>query len=214
MRQNLLFPPGLGRYANYHTCLVPPLQHTRDAVMMPRHNVGLLLILLFTPAWSLAAEAIPNADFDQGDSSPSGWSLSEGNGRWLDRHVLEVAGNGEDSTRWRSEPVALKPGGLYRFQTRARLARGTGLATVGPEFANRDVEQLTKEWQWFDHVFCVPDGRESVRFHVGQWHSNGTLQFDAARLATVMPIYRKFGTLRLGDGESIRGGRYVFDGSF
>ncbi len=159
------------------------------------------------------APEVPNADFDQGADAPAGWKLSGGKGRWVNREFLEVTGDGKGGNYWWCKcPFA--PGGLYRFQMRARCdGAGGGCVTSGPAFANRDWS-LTNEWNWCGHVFRAPDGISADILRIGQWRNNGTSQFDAVSLVPVVPVYKAVGPLRLGEGESIRGGRYTFAGSF
>ena len=68
------------------------------------------------------APLVPNPHFDQGDAAPLGWTLSGGQGRWVDRHMLEVTGTGSDSNQWQCT-CRFAPGGLYRFQVRAPRRR-------------------------------------------------------------------------------------------
>jgi hypothetical protein len=177
-----------------------------------RAVILLTTMVLLLPGLTAPA-AIPNANFDQGTDAPAGWKLVEGRGNWVDRQMLAVTGDGKDTARWQSEPYQFTPGGLYRFQVRARRDKGTGSAISGPEFANCDYDELGADWRWLGQVFRVPDGVTSGCFRVGHWQADGTLQFDAARLTAVLPVYLQVGGLTLGQGESIRGDRYAFDGS-
>lgn len=171
-----------------------------------------LLLILHAASLAFAADVPANADFDQGDTSPVAWTLSGGQGRWIDRQVLEVTGSGNDSNHWRTDyPFA--PGGLYRFKMLARSPNGGGSAISGPSFANRDYG-LSSNWNWYGHVFRASDDTSGSYLRLGQWHAVGPLQFDAVRLAPVMPIYKTVGSVQLGDGESIAAGRYAFAGSF
>jgi|GEM_PF-232423 len=152
---------------------------------------------------------VPNADFTQGGDSPEGWTLSGGKGRWVDRNILEVTGTGDDSNQWHCK-CRFEPGRLYRFEMRARGGSG---AIAGPPFANRDY-QLSDSWNWHGHVFRAPDGAGEDILRIGQWHGDGSNQYDAVRLAPVAPVHKIVGNLRLGDGESIREGQYHFRGDF
>ena len=155
---------------------------------------------------------VPNGDFSQGETTPSDWKLSGGEGRWVDHSILEVTGKGSDSNSW-SCKYSFAPGALYRFQMRARCPGGNASAICGPSFANFD-QPISDDWTWCSHVFRTMDVTTPGELRVGQWQVNGSLQFDAVRLAPVMPVYRKVGNLPLGEGESISAGRYDFDGSF
>ena len=155
---------------------------------------------------------LPNPDFDKGDQSPSAWTLSGGKGRWVDRHVLEVTGSGTDSNSWQCD-YRFTPVALYRFETRARRISGSGCAITGPSFANLDI-QPTDEWRWYGYFFRAPDRVEDSHVRLGQWQANGAIQFDAVRMMTALPVHKITGDLVLGQGESIRGGRYTFSGTF
>ncbi|NLG54391.1 MAG: hypothetical protein GX542_01870, partial [Rhodococcus sp.] len=181
---------------------------------MMRHSLAAVLcgvLGLWLSGHSVDAASIPNAEFDAGDQSPAGWTLVEGNGRWVDRQMLEVGGDGKDSARWQSEAVALTPGTLYRFEVRARRISGNGVVTAGPEFANHDYSGLGEDWQWLGHVFRVPDGVESARLRVGQWHLDGVAQFDAVRLTPVMPVHLRIDGFTLGEREGVVDGCYRFE---
>lgn len=156
---------------------------------------------------------VRNPDFTEGTAGPAGWRLSGGQGKWVDRQILEVTGTGNDSNLWRSEEIALKPGTLYRFGVRAR-GRGAGSFIAGPSVANRDYSGLSGDWAWYGHVFRVPDNVSKDYLRVGQWQAKGTVQFDAVGLKRAIPVCRPVGKLLLGEGESIQNGRYSFQGSF
>ena len=169
----------------------------------------------------LAEVNIPNADFRRPDPAaadqPAAWKLSGGQGRWADHKCLEVTGDGtqQGSNYWRCDGVAFDPGALYRFEMVARRADGSGGSAVsGPTFANRDQHQLTSEWQTVGHVFRVPDGLKSGTVRVGQWDSSGSHQFDSVRIVPVLPVHTAVGSIVLGEGESIRDGRYRFRGTY
>ncbi len=178
----------------------------------------LALLCLFpggVPPLLAAADAtLPNADFNEGKTSPAGW-VPEGGGRWVDHSILEVDGSGSDSSRWKSVPVPLRPGGVYRFRAHVRRVRGSGIATMGADFANSDLSGLKTSWEWRESVFreASPIPRKST-FHLGQWHAKGAIQFDGVRLNRVVPIYLATDNGALGEGESILDGTYRFSGSF
>ncbi|MCC7263170.1 MAG: DUF4091 domain-containing protein [Candidatus Latescibacteria bacterium] len=186
-----------------------------------------LLVLLFWLGVVVGAGAqpvaVPNASFEQeqGPGLPAGWTL-EGSGEWgrggtLGARALVISGKGESTSFWRSEPLALRPGGLYllRFQARS-LEGGGGTPTTGPVFCNRDLGDLGREWSEQTSVFQAPDsldaGRSWLRF--GQWHLKGRAAFDAVSLAEAQPIYVRQAGVELGEGEQIDGLRYSFDAPF
>jgi hypothetical protein len=155
---------------------------------------------------------VPNGDFHQGGAAPTGWTLSGGQGRWLDRKLVEVTGSGKDTSEWRCE-YPFVAGGLYRFEYRARGTIRGGCGVAGPCFANRDF-QPTPEWKSYGFVFRAPDVIRGSYLRLGQWEAAGTIQFDSVRLTAVVPVYMEVGDVMLGEGESVRGGHYCFSGTF
>lgn len=178
-------------------------------------SLGLVLVWSLGAVLALAADGnlLPNPEFRQGSDRPEGWRLSGGQGRWVDRDVLEVTGTGRGSNQWQCE-VPVKAGGLYRFSFRGRQVSGSGLVISGPDFANRDYGRLAEAWQDYGHVFRVPEGRQAATIRLGQWQAQGTVQFDAARLVPVLPVFRPVGQLLLGEGETLGSKRYTFHGTF
>ncbi len=172
------------------------------------------LVALAAVGNAVAAEfaPLPNPDFTRGDEAPNGWTLSGGQGRWVDKNILEVAGTGKDSNFWRCD-YRFTPGGLYHFQMRTRRLGGSGCVVAGPAFANRD-RKITGDWKYYDHVFRVPDDVTDSYIRLGQWQSTGKVQFDSARLVPALPVYKEIGEAVLGNGESIRDGRYTFSATF
>jgi len=166
-------------------------------------------------ATAVAAEdftPLPNADFTAGTDKPAGWTLSGGQGRWVDRHILEVTGDGKGSNQWQCQ-YRFQPGRLYRFQFRGRATSGSGCVISGPGFANHDW-QLTPEWKWYSYVFRAPDNAGVDQVRLGQWEAQGTFQFDGVRLNRVAAIHKTVGGVLLGEGELIRDGTYTFSATF
>lgn len=174
--------------------------------------LGVFLLGLSTTAQS---QTVPNADFTEGAATVTGWTLVGENGRWVDRQYLEVTGNGDDSNYWRCQGPTFEPGRLYHFETRARRAGGAGgSAVAGPTFANRDYAGVRDDWDWYGHVFRVPENPQGGYLRVGQWHAAGAHQFDAVRITPSIPVHKAVGELILGEGESIRDGVYTFHGTY
>lgn len=157
-------------------------------------------------------QLLPNPSFSQGSDAPAGWTL-HGRGRWLDRGILEVSGNGRESSAWHC-PVELQSGALYRFECVARRVGGDdGCMTSGPSFANRD-HRLTDAWQTYGHVFQVPSHGGDGGVRIGQWHVDGAIQFQSARLRPVLPMHTRVGRWVLGEDESLHNGTYRFQTRF
>lgn len=160
------------------------------------------------------AEPVFTTEFARGDDAPAGWTLSGGQGRWVDRRVLEVTGSGSDSNYWRNDQYAFRPGGLYHFAMRARRPSGRGCVISGPSFANRDQYGVTSDWQWLGHVFRAPENTSGAYLRLGQWEATGSVQFDAVRVAPAIAVHRLVHGMVLGEGESIQDGTYAFVGNY
>ena len=154
-----------------------------------------------------------NADFTEGQQDPAAWQLATGRGKWVERQILEVTGDGTDTAFWRSD-YRFVPSALYRFEARGRGTPTSGSAILGPVFANRDYQTPSADWLWVGHVFRVPDDVSDSYIRLGHWQASGTIQYDAVRLQRVVPVHTQFGPLVLGDGEQIQQGRYTFAGIF
>ena len=180
---------------------------------MPTRRIALALA-----GWLAAAQAqeVPNPAFAVGDSLPAGWSLrGEGVWRTIDGNPAIVArGDGRGSGGWRSDSLAFEAGGLYRVRFRARrLAGAGGSANSGAGFANRDLGEPGFQWRRFSSSFAAPETSNPHRWlRFGHWRLNGAVAFDDVELDRVRAVHRLAGEgLRLGRGERIEAGRYLFD---
>ncbi len=184
-----------------------------------------LLILVFCSSGAHGQPVpVENPSFEHGDAHPTGWRLLDGNGVWLEegadgQRAIAVIGNGDDHSRnfWVSAPVSFKPDILYRLRFQARHVEGMGGSLfTGAMFNNRDLPEMTQEWQQFTSYFVTPPviaaGMSRLRF--GQWNINGMAAFDAVELTETVPVYRRRGAITLGEGERIVGDRYLFDAPF
>jgi hypothetical protein len=183
------------------------------------------LLAALAAALPAIAEApfVPNPSFEAGAGDrPEGWTL-EGTGRWLDAgaadgsRAVAVGGRGEETSAWRSGPLSLQPGGIYRLAFRAKkIDGGGGTPVTGPWFCNRDLGEIPAEWTPFESVFVAPAALKPadawIRF--GQWHVKGTVAFDAVELHPALPVHARAGGLVLGEGERVRGAAYDFEAPF
>ena len=188
---------------------------------MVRHISCLATLLALTAAAAGQTVPVPNASFEEGDGKPAGWTLSGGQGEWLDagaadgHRALAVTGTGksEDANAWRSDALPFEPGGLYRLRFMARSLGGRGgTPTTGPTFCNRDLGDIPETWQAYDWVFLAPKtlAPEEAHLRFGQWEVKGGIAFDAVELCRAQPVYARAGDLALGDGETLDGNRYTF----
>ena len=182
-----------------------------------------VVIFLVPLSTMLRADLIENGRFETGSDAPVGWKLSgsvdEGcGGRWIDKNILEVKGDGKHSNHWRHDGRGdlFEPGRLYHFYMRVRrIDGGTGGCVVsGPSFANRDYGGFSRDWQWRDFAFVVPENGRGGCLRLGQYMTEATHQFDCAKLVRTVPVHKCIGDFQLGHGEAIRGGTYTFNSDF
>ncbi|NIA15368.1 MAG: hypothetical protein GWP08_14960, partial [Nitrospiraceae bacterium] len=190
--------------------------------------LGFNFVLLTGLIWSCPMLAqttvVPNASFEDGGEGPEGWTLSGGQGTWIEggpdgARAVSVTGTGAsgDNNYWRSSGVVFEPDSVYRLRFRAvRLDGSGGSPTTGPIFCNRDLYEITDEWTEYTSVFATPTDlfpfESWVRF--GQWQVSGTVAYDDIELARAQPAYRVRGRLVLGEGERVMGREYTFDAPF
>ncbi len=186
--------------------------------MKLRHAVMCVLLPMATQAFCQVIE-VPNASFEQGADKPTGWTLSGGQGRWLEgeaadgRRAIAATGSGEDSSYWRSGPIAFEPSALYRLRFRARNLDGQGGTVIsGPVFCNRDLGHIADEWRSYTSLIVTPAqiAPDASWLRFGQWHVKGSVAFDSIELVRALPVYTTQGDLVLGQGEQVSGHDYVF----
>ena len=161
------------------------------------------------------------------------WRLVSGTGEMDEPGVFQVTGDGKSTAAWRSEPVELQPAAFYRFSVSHRgVDTNGGCLPCGIEGISRDYSTQPNQWVEESFYFRVPELKMVMndgvpefdstlpvhRLRVGQWESSGTFQFRDAKLERVVPIMKEFdlpfGRQYLGEGESIRDGKYQFRSIF
>jgi hypothetical protein len=166
-----------------------------------------------------AQVVVPNGSFEEGDASPTSWTLSRPPGELVSpgsdgQRAVSVTGDGQSDNAWLSEPLQLEPNAAYRLRFQVRQLQGTGGSAVsGPVFCNRDLGSLGAGWAAVESFFVTPrqlsDDIASLRF--GQWQLNGGVAFDDVHVERVIPVYQTQGDLQLGEGERLEGNRYTFE---
>ncbi len=176
------------------------------------------LLVLFTANHGFSDLPLVNPSFEQGASSPTGWTLSGGEGGRVTPgahggRAIAVRGNGSDSAAWLSQPVSWKPSTVYRLRFQMRRLEGSGGSAVsGPTFCNRDLSVSGKTWREVNSYFVSPRNpdRETSRIRLGQWHLKGAIAFDDVQIGRAIPVHRSLGEMVLGAGEVQHGHRYTF----
>jgi len=183
----------------------------------------------FLSVWGLPGaqgQPVPvrNPSFELGDTAPEGWRLPEGKGAWIEEgahggRAIAVAGDGTDQSAnyWLSQDVPLEPNSTYRLRFQARHVEGQGRSLfTGFVFHNRDLPELTQEWQPFTTYLVTPPElrRSQTQLRFGQWDIDGTAAFDHVEVIKTKAVYRRMGDIQLGEGERIENGRYLFNAPF
>jgi hypothetical protein len=164
----------------------------------------------------VGGDILPNPGFEDGIDKPAGWQCGDGGAVWSDvahrgKHSFAVKGNGTNSFFWRTEPLKLQPGGLYRLRYHGRRDDGAigGCAVSGIGRVNRDF-RFDESWRPYGFIFSAPDDDASDYVRFGQWETKGTLYFDDAQLSAVQAAHAPYVSGSLGEAESVRNGVYRF----
>ncbi|MCS7209723.1 MAG: DUF4091 domain-containing protein [Fimbriimonadales bacterium] len=130
-----------------------------------------------------------------------------------ERMALAVVGKGEGSTYWRNTRWKLEPNRAYAFRVRLKGEGKGGCAIVGANTINRDFIP-TREWQTAEYLFRTPAETHEMFIRVGHWQWQGEILFDLPQLLPVEIVHARYAALTLGEGETIRNGRYTFISRF
>lgn len=136
---------------------------------------------------------------------------------------LELTGQGTGMSQWTSEEITLTPRAVYRFSVDIMSPTGdSGCLPCGTDFLHRDFS-ATPEWTTQSYFFRVPREHSSGVLRVGEWESTGAFCFKNIRLEQCVSFPKVFEDKRengekilrlLGEGESIRDGKYGYTGRF
>ncbi len=177
----------------------------------------LLFMALFS-AMALHAELVPNQSLIKGGAQPEGWVApgefgSVVKGR-MDEAAIAIRPDGAEGHAWLSDPLPLKPGGVYYLSFWAKsmdpIAEGT--AVTGTDFCNVDIGCPPESWTRYSYVFAAPadiTGR-GPRLRFGEWHTKARICFDDFSLQELQPVYGQFDGIELGAGEKIHMNEYSF----
>jgi hypothetical protein len=179
-------------------------------------------LIIAAPVAPNGASAILNASFEEGASTPLGWTLSGGVGTWgkeghTGSRCISVTGDGKSSNFWKCPLGGAPLGGIlpaahYRidFWTKSSPDASGGTVIAGTDFCNVDWSH-TKEWTHRSIVFRMPNRwGEQHYFRFGQWEAKGKVYFDDIRIYKVELAHNRVDGGELGAGETIRDGRYEF----
>jgi len=162
--------------------------------------------------------SVPNASFEEGETSPRAWQLSGGVGEWeSEGHTgsrsVSVSGTGaeEDFNYWICSDVRFEPNQNYRISCFTKVSQQNtgGAIMIGTSFTNRSYHFDETEWTKRSFIFTTPADTKDTYLRFGQFEKSGTVWFDDIELVKVEPIYHRVGDLELGKGEQVQNGIYT-----
>jgi len=178
-------------------------------------TLGLLLLTNIAAAQNL----VPNPSFEQGLTSPSGWRLNGGIGKWENfgrtgKKCISVTGNGSDSNAWECTDWKPEVGRLYLVRYFVRRSPGSagGTPITGFSTVNRDAWDVPYDGNWHMRQFVcrtpiqrdTGQGTGDTVLRFGQWHVKGTVAFDDVEVLPVVAVHKLVGQ---GTGDKGQGGR-------
>lgn len=130
-------------------------------------------------------------------------------------HVT-VTGTGSDATGEQSAPFEVQAGVPYVLSAEIRHPKGDdqGVAVLKPAGLPMYFNPKGHDWRTVVHAFAVSEGMKKTTCEVRQWHVPGALEFRNLQVMRTRPVYRRFGDVELGYGESMDGATYRFGTRF
>ncbi len=183
--------------------------------MMRLLTLGLLLLTNIAAAQNL----VPNPSFEQGLTSPTGWRLNGGVGKWENfgrtgKRCVSVTGNGNDSNAWECTDWKPEGGKLYlvRYFVRRSPESAGGTPITGFSTVNRDAWDVPSDGNWHMRQFVCRtpiqrdrgQGTGDTVLRFGQWHVKGTVAFDDVEVLPVVAVHKVVGQ---GTGDKGQGER-------
>jgi len=179
-------------------------------------DVFVLLLASTTILCASDSDLVPNGSFEEGQATPIEWALSGGTGAWekeghTGKRCISVTGDGQSSNFWKCLEIKIAPGNLYRidFWTKSSPDASGGTVVSGTNLCNVDFRHTT-EWTPRSVIFRAPERNDPHFLRFGQWQAKGKVYFDDIRMSGVRPLRTEIENWSLGEGESIRTGRYEF----
>jgi hypothetical protein len=184
--------------------------------------VSWALLMCSLPCFSQQG-IVPNASFEEGESSPRAWQLSGEVGEWASEghtgsRSVSISGTGAegDFNYWICSDVRFEQNQTYRIScfTKVSPDAAGGAIMIGTSFTNRSYHFDETEWTKRSFIFTTPADTKGAYLRFGQFEKSGTVWFDDIELVKVEPIYRRIGDLELGKGEQVQNGIYTAQLSF
>src|SRR5689334_4354800 len=116
--------------------------------------------------------------------------------------AVSLTGTGNDAPEWRSAPLPLKAGWVYRLRFKVRTrGGGGGTVTSGAVFCNRDLGVPGAAWREITSVFVAPADLkpDDARLKFGEWMRPGAVEVGEVALDPCDAVYLHAGPFELGD---------------
>ncbi|MEW6357387.1 MAG: hypothetical protein AB1696_13740 [Planctomycetota bacterium] len=195
----------------------------KNRFLFPTILVGLAMAMAALPP-GYAADCLYRTSFEEGADKPKGWTPPgrkdewawEKEGRTSARYIsLTGRSDEEGSAAWKSDPIAVAPGGVYRLSfwykvEHDKKERGCGM---GPEHV-RIAFPYSGEWREGEMFFCVPPHMKEISLSFNIYRTKGKAYLDDVRLETAGVAYKQEDGLTLSEHEKIEKGTYAFDWHF
>ena len=174
------------------------------------------------PLLAAAAGLLPSGDFEwAAKGEKAGWRTSSQVGGLLapgeglnGSAAIGVEDAGTNNCKWLSPPVMLEPSRVYGFSAQVKISGGGGL-TIGTPTVNVTDHGGDTGGKWEERRTVVFSSDYSKvypeTFRLGEYHVNGKVLFDGARVVPLKVVYAQKDGLELGHGERMAGNRYVFN---
>lgn len=176
-----------------------------------------LAAILFLVACKTSPDQDPlNGSFEAGREGPTGWELSGGAGVWEEEghtgaRCISATGDGESSNYWKCASFPLEQWTIYRveFWTKSSPDASGGNVITGTNQCNFDWPHA-KDWTHRSITFRTTYRHDRAYLRFGQWQAKGKVYFDDIRIKEVRALHGWPEGVYLGEGETIRNGRYEF----
>lgn len=172
-----------------------------------------LVFALVVPWCSSGQNIVANPSMELGTSSPTAWGASGASlwatiGRTGSRSLGLLPALNASATWYSSASIEQGKAYVFRFRSRATNA-ASGYCIGGFNTVSRDFQKPTDYWADYSMAAWVPSVAGPY-FRFGFWNMDGTIFFDDAEVLPLNPVHKQVGVYRLGSGESLSAGHYIF----
>lgn len=111
---------------------------------------------------------------------------------------------------WRSDPVTLRPNGVYGMSFHVNRARSGSEVLCRTKYHNLLVSDVDPGWRVIRTVMRMPVDDSTISVALSDYNCQAVTLFDRPRLVELEPRYRSCSGVTLGRGEVLTGNHYYF----